>query len=264
MPSPFPGMDPYLEDPMYWGGFHSRLYAPISTALNRTLPEGYYAEIDEYVWLQADAPDDRRRLGKPDAFVTDRAAETGRAAPTAAVTAEPSATVTLPRSRKRTHRFLKIVGPDHATVVTVIEVLSPSNKAPGPDRDRYLAKRDEYLAARSNVVEIDLLRDGTRSPMGQPSPPAGDYYVFVSRAAQYPRADVWAFTLRDTIPPIPVPLKPAHSEVPLALQVLVTEIYDTNRYASRIEYGVPLTPALRPADAAWAADVLKKHARKRK
>ncbi|MGL6094387.1 MAG: DUF4058 family protein, partial [Fimbriiglobus sp.] len=38
MPSPFPGMDPYLEDPTYWGGFHTNLYTGIQRALNQTLP----------------------------------------------------------------------------------------------------------------------------------------------------------------------------------------------------------------------------------
>ncbi|MGL6095321.1 MAG: DUF4058 family protein, partial [Fimbriiglobus sp.] len=133
-----------------------------------------------------------------------------------------------------------------------------------PDRERYLAKRDEVLAANTSLVEIDLLRDGERPPLGKPSPPAGDYRVVVCRSAEYPRAAVWAFTVRDPIPAVPVPLKPGAADVGLDLQRLASDIYDAHRYADRVDYATPITPALRPADAAWAVDVLKNHARKRK
>jgi hypothetical protein len=254
-------MDPYLESPVYWGGFHAKLIAALSTALNGTLPAGYYAEIDEHVWLQADAPDDRRLLGKPDTFVT---AANGTAAGGRVALAEPTAHVTLPRGRRKAQKYVKIVGPDRATVVTVIEVLSPSNKETGPDRVKYLGKRDEYFGAATNLVEIDLLRDGERMPMGKPSPPGADYYIFVLRGACYPEADVWGFTVRNPVPSIPVPLKQKDGSVPAHLQRLLDEIYDTSRYAARIDYAQPPVPALREPDAEWAADLTKKAVRRKK
>jgi hypothetical protein len=46
MPSPFPGMDPYLEAPDIWPDFHDALAGEISSELNRTLPRPYYARLE--------------------------------------------------------------------------------------------------------------------------------------------------------------------------------------------------------------------------
>ncbi|MBV8077286.1 MAG: DUF4058 family protein, partial [Planctomycetaceae bacterium] len=46
MPSPFPGMDPYLEAPYIWPDFHDRLASEISGHLNQTLPNPYYARLE--------------------------------------------------------------------------------------------------------------------------------------------------------------------------------------------------------------------------
>jgi hypothetical protein len=266
MPSPFPGMDPYLESSVFWGGFHSNLYSRIQTVLNRRLPEGYFAEVDEYVWLETDQSEERQLLGKPDTYITDKNRSSapivsgrGRIA-----TMPEPVQVTLPKAKKRKHRFVKIVGPDHVLVVTVIEVLSPSNKERSGDREKYLEKRDEYLGTGTNLVEIDLLRDGARMPFGKPSPEIADYYLFVCRGRSYPHAEVWPFTIRDSIPQIPVPLKPGHSDTPLDLQSCVSEIYDTNRYSMRIDYSQPPTPPFGTVDAEWATALVKKNAAKRK
>jgi hypothetical protein len=170
----------------------------------------------------------------------------------------------LPRTKKRTHKYLKIVGPDHALVVTVIEILSPSNKCKHDDRERYLSKREDYFAANTSFVEIDLLRDGDRMPMGKPSPPAVDYYVFVCRGGSYPRAGVWPFTVREPIPPFSVPLKAGDPDIRLDLQPCLDDIYDTNRYAMRIDYSQGVTPRFRKLDEEWATELLKKHAKRKK
>lgn len=265
MPSPFPGMDPYLEAPEFWGGFHVRLYNKIGESLNATLPEGYYAELDEYVWLQEEQSEERERLGKPDTFISDQNGAHESAKGKGGIAIMPSPVyVSLPKAIKRKHRFVKIVGPDRLTVVTVIEVLSPANKAKGEERKTYLDKRGEYLATGTNLVEIDLLRDGGRMPFGEPPPKMADYYLFVCRKSEYPRAEVWPFTIRYSIPTIPVPLKPEHGDVPLDLQRGVLEVYDLNRYSQRIDYSNPPEPALRRPDAEWAAELLQKHARKSK
>jgi hypothetical protein len=266
MPSPFPGMDPYLEGSIFWGGFHTRLYNAISQKLNGQLPEGYFAEIDEYVWLQAEQPEVRQLLGKPDTFVTDKngSSATSAAGKGGIAIMPPSMHVTLPKAKKRKHRFVKIVGPDHVRIVTVIEILSPSNEERGEEREKYLDKRDEYLGTGTNLVEIELLRDGARMPFGKPSPMVADYYLFVCRGCNYPQAEVWPFTIHNPIPSIPVPLKPEHGDTQLDLQSCVTEIYDTNRYAMRIDYSLPLAPPLSTPDAEWATELLKKHAKKRK
>jgi hypothetical protein len=257
-------MDPYLESPVYWGGVHARLISSLDDALNRALPPGYFADIDEHLWLQAKDNEERLLLGKPDTFVTysngAQRREKRGSAPVAVL--EPTVRSVLPKGHRHKQKFVKIVAPDHATVVTVIEVLSPANK--GGSRAQYLAKRDEYFGAQTNVVEIDLLRDGDRMPMGRPSAPGGDYYVFVARAQEFPKACVWQFTVRNAIPPVPVPLMPADGDVVIELQRLLTQIYDLSRYAKRIDYSVPPVPPLRAMDAEWAADLLKSAARRRK
>ena len=263
MPSPFPGIDPYLENPVYWGGVHAKLIAAISDTLNLMLPEGYFAEIDEHVWLQAEEPDDNQVLGKPDAFVTGQNGTVGPRGGGVAID-EPTTQVTLPMRRRKAQKYVTIVGPDGAAVVSVVEVLRPSNKNAGPGRDKYLAKREEYFATGTGLVEIDLLRDGERMPLGKPSTSGADYYVFVCRGGQYPKAAVWSFTVREPSPTIPVPLKATDPDAPIDLQRLVTELYDRNRYAGRINYTVPPAPPLRPSDAAWAAELLKKPAKRKK
>ena len=64
-------------------------------------------------------------------------------------------------------------------LVTVIELLSPTKKERGPDRDQYITKRRCILASPAHLVEIDLLRGFERMPL-KDLPPC-DYVVMVSR-----------------------------------------------------------------------------------
>lgn len=256
MPSPFPGMDPYLEDTARWAAVHSGLIYTMQAALNRHLPRHLVAEIDQYVWVRQD--DDRELLGKPDVFVPgegDDSTGTGFPADPVAV-ASPTATVRLAAATRKTTRVVRIVTADSGRVLTVIEVLSPSNKY-GDDRDAYLAKRREYFAARTNLVEIDLLRDGDRLPLGKPRPPAADYVVLVTRAAEHPAARVWAFTVREPIPVVPVPLDATTPAVPLDLRACLDRVYEEGKYWVKLDYARPPDPVLRKHDAEWAADLLK-------
>jgi hypothetical protein len=263
MPSPFPGMDPYLEGKL-WPDVHGSLIYTIRASLAASLPEGYFASIDEYVWLGEgeEEVEGRARRGKPDAFVSNGAAR-GHAAGSVA-TAEPTARVRLPSPKRvRKKRYIRLVDAEDRSVVTVIELLSPSDKLPKQDRAHYLLKRGEYLAARVNLVEIDLLRRGHRVPMGEPDPPDADYYVLISPADEYPTAGVWAFTVRDEIPVVPVPLKSGEG-IALDLRACLDKAYDESRYDKRIAYTNPPDPPLRKPDADWAAELLKKHAKKAK
>jgi len=256
-------MDPYLEESAFWGGLHSRLIASLDGTLNRLLPKGYFADVDEHVWLQAEELDERRLIGRPDNFVTHTNGSRGHRRQDGGVAvAEPTTEAVLPAQKTETQKYVKVIGPDRSTVVSVIEILSPSNK--GSDRTRYLAKREEYIAVRTNLVEIDLLRDGQRMPMGRPSSPGGDYYYFVSRGAAYPKVQIWRFTVRDRMPNFPLPLLEQDGDLAIPFQSLFDTTYDTKRYSARIDYSLPPVPPLRSLDAEWAADLLKKAARKRK
>jgi hypothetical protein len=262
MPSPFPGMDPYLEGSL-WPDVHATLIPLIREAVVAALPAGYVANIDHYVWLGEGEDSEPIRRGKPDAFFSEGPGRRQRGTP-AMVVAEPTTQVQLSTPRRvRRKRYIRLLDAEDRRVVTVIELLSPSDKLPKHDRDRYVLKREEYLAAGANLVEIDLLRRGLRVPMGDSDIPEADYYLLVSRAAEYPAADVWAFTVRDAIPIFPVPLKPQDPPVPLDLRKCLDRAYDGAGYEDQIAYADPATPPLRGPDATWATELLRKPAAKK-
>src|SRR5215217_8085575 len=121
MPSPFPGMDPYLEEPDIWSDFHTTVLVAIRASLSELLPAGYIARIDRYVWLHEPDADSRRRLGKPDVFtVEDEAVTPGPAL----ATIEAPSEGTLPAVRRKGNRYLRIVDRQERRVVTVLELLS--------------------------------------------------------------------------------------------------------------------------------------------
>lgn len=254
MPSPFPGMDPYLEQPELWGECHTALIYLVHAQLNARLPARYTASTDIHVWLQeADAESRERR--DPDVFVSDRGHGGAAVAVRPNARAAP-AEIVLPVEQRRGHRFVTIRDKLNDRVVTVIEVLSPTNKAAGRDRDAYLAKRDEYFLARVNLVEIDLLRSGTRPPLGEQAPAPFAYYVMVCRDSEFPKAGFWPLGVRDTLPEIPVPLKPEDSDCPLDLRACLDRGYDEGRWAQKVDYTLPPDPPLAEPDATWAKELL--------
>ena len=257
MPSPFPGMDPYLESPAYWPGFHTRFVVALSDAIVTALPPGYYAEVEQHVWLEDEPGDDRHPFAIPDTYVADDGTDgSGTATLTRKKTKAVSAATTevlLPKLKKRPHKYVAIVDQPGNRVVTVIELLSPSNKT-GEDRDQYLLKRAEFFATKVNLVELDLLRDGERMPFGKPKPPKADYYALVGRGDHFPKASVWAWTVRDPCPVLPVPLKPADGDIELDLKPCFDHTFDGAGYRTRLRYDQSPDSPLRVADAEWATE----------
>ena len=254
-------MDPYLETESGWGGVHQALIVAIQAELNRVLPEGFRARIDEYVWLQ-DEPERREQRVKPDAFLPEPIGNGHGVAVAAKVTTAPTVRGRLPAARRRRSRHVVVTGDGHR-VLTVLEVFSPSNKQPGDDREAYLRKRREYLAS-VNLLEIDLLRSGERIPTGHPHPPPCDYMVISSRANEFPQLDVWAFTVRDPLPVLPVPIDNRHPHCPLDLRPCLDRVYDEGRFAVDIDYQSSPELPLRTPDAKWAATLFQKPSRKKK
>lgn len=256
MPSPFPGMDPYIESSGYWSEFHTSMVVAIRDELNARLPPGFAATVDVYVWLESSEPGRSEQLREPDVYVTE---EPGRPRGTAAAAVADPETIVLPRTGTRRRRYVKIEDLSANRVVTVIELLSPSNKELGADRQRYLAKRDEYLANRLSLVEIDLLRGGRRLPLSDPQPRVVDYYIMVCRAWQYPQAGFYRFSMRDPLPDLRVPVVESLSDVVLSLRACMDRVYDGARYAAKLRYSEPLTPRPRKQDVAWLAGVVAGH-----
>lgn len=257
MPSPFPGMDPYLESPRHWGSVHNRLNGAIEAQLNRGLPPGYVAELDQYVWL-TEEPGEPELLVRPDAIVARRddphSSNGGGMALVVAqsVLAEPTVETTLGKSKRRRKTVVKITTADGAQVLTLLEVLSPSNKSRGAGRTAYLARRSEYLAAGVNLVEIDLLRAGDRPPVGAPQLPATDYYVVICPAERPTKALVWAFGVREAIPVVAVPFKAGLAPVALDVRACLDRAYDDGRYRDKLRYDGACDPPLRKGDGEWA------------
>ncbi|MFO0806804.1 MAG: DUF4058 family protein [Gemmataceae bacterium] len=252
MPSPFPGMDPYLES-WIWGEFHSHLITRIYESLNLRLPKRFIASTELYVWRVDDSQ--RLLLGGPDVFVSDRDPSPSHGEGAVATLEAPIQT-TLPGVVKK-QRYVKIVDADDRRVVTVIEVLSPSNKSSGEDGQHYRLKREAYIANGVSLVEIDLLRSGQRPPLGDPSPPISDYYLLVHRGWEDSRLGIWPLSIRDPFPlQIPVPLDPDVPDSTLDLRACMDHVYDIGRYSEQLDYTKPPKPPLREPDAAWARELL--------
>ncbi len=260
MPSPFPGMDPYIEAYGDWLDFHGAFMAYCRDFLNDRLPEGYAASLDTRVKL-VHADDDvvlgrmRPDLGVHyDPHAPGGARTAGVDSRGAVATLEPQ-TLTLPVDFDEVRESaVRIVRYPDRQLVTHIELLSPTNKR-NPDRGDYLAKRVALIHQQKvNMVEIDLLLAGERLETVEPLP-AGDYYAFVSRPQRRPKVDVYAWSVRRPLPPIPVPLLPPDADVPLDLALLAAQVYDRGRYRQVLRYEQPVPPALPVPEHGWAADL---------
>jgi hypothetical protein len=254
-------MDPYIESCGYFAEFHGSMVVAIRDELNVRLPEGFVATMDLYVWLHEAEADERGQPREPDVYVTE---DTGRGpeAAAAVAVADPE-TITLRPILRRKRKYVRIEDVASHRVVTVVELLSPSNKAAGDDRELYLAKRNDYLANRLNFVEIDLLRGGQRLPLSDPPPDVGDYYAMVCRAWQFPRAGFYRIGLRDPLPVVPVPVTQDVPDVMLPLRPCLDRVYDGAKFAVKLRYDEPLTPRPRKQDVAWIKSLLAKRPKTR-
>ncbi len=251
MPSPFPGMDPYLESADVWEDFHQTYIARLRAQLNRVLPPGYVARLELAIFVhEADATP--TRTGKADVAVVNAAPV---ATPTSGGTAvlSPPVMCRLPAVVTERHGYIEIVDVQTANVVMVIELLSPSNKRSGRDREQYLAKRETILSSETHLVEIDLLRGHPRLPLiGLPT---CDYCVAISRADLRPDVTVWPMSLRDRLPTLPFPLT-ASATVDVDLQAALDESYREAQF-ERYLHRDKVWPPLRKDDAAWVEGLLR-------
>ena len=161
---------------------------------------------------------------------------------------------------EQTETYIEIV--DRTTgdrLVTVIELLSPTNKLGKDARRAYALKRHEVRSAGVNLVEIDLTRAGTRQLAAWPIPRSHrtTFQACVTRAYGVPRHqyEVYAMPLREPLPPIKVPLRPGDTDVTIDLQTLVAKAYRNGAYDD-IDYTRPPSPPLGTTDANWAAERL--------
>jgi hypothetical protein len=257
MPSPFPGMDPFIEM-FVWKDFHSRMITAAADALEVNLPERYVIRVERRAYVEHDSGD--ASLREPDIAIVDDQPElaTARAHSTGASTAVVPVICELPMPQEHRESYLEIKDEESKEVVTVLEILSPNNKRPGSvGREEYLKKRESILRTRCNLVEIDLLRGGVRLPMASPLP-SGDYFAIVSRARERPHAAVYGWKLDQRIPQIKVPVSSSDSDLDLDLQGVVDLVYRRARYRS-LNYAADLSPPLDAEQRRWVDELLRGH-----
>lgn len=251
MKSVFPGVDPFLEAQGYWPEFHLKFINYLQEAIADKLPGEYEARIDERMNLIDLTQDEEQRFRPDVAILRDDAARGGRPGQEegGVATLEP---VTIPIAFIDDERqaYIEIRHRPSRTLVTVIEVLSPSNKGGNGRRD-YLIRRNALLRQNVGLVELDFLVKGQRLPMDAPLPP-GDCYAFVAPAERQPDCDVYAWSIQRVLPTIPIPLRVPDPPVRIDLGAVYGLTYERGAYARSVDYATALDVPLSEGDRVWA------------
>ena len=259
MRSPFPGMDPYLEDPGGWGGVHDAMIALLREQLNRRLGAGYIADGDTRVYIVSQ---EEQRWVFPDVYVieTPTPAQASRSTGHSAIATPVRVSLADPTAVRQPYILIR----DRASrqVVTIIELLSPINKTPvlvsgaAPTaRAEFLQKRRETMSSTTHWLEIDLLRAGERPPEVR----GANYYYALLKRTGAREAEVGPMGLRDPLPTIAVPLPAGQPDVPLDLQAAIEALFERYRYAELLNYsGPPPAPGISLGDASWVAQLVRR------
>ena len=255
MKSPFPGVDPYLEQ--HWGDIHTSLIVYIRDQLTDQLPSDLHARVEESVSVDLD---ESTRWIYPDITVVERPDASSSAAVAVAdeVIAEP--TIIPLVHEKPTKRHIEIVDLNNGNrVVTAIELLSPANKQEEAGRSAYRRKQREYIEAGVNLVEIDFIRTGSfivAAPEGRiPWDMRTPFIICIRRAYRPEQAEIISVALEQPVPNFRLPLRQTDADAVLRLQPLLDDCYRRGRYAS-IDYSQPTRPKLDDKLAAWAMELI--------
>jgi hypothetical protein len=251
--SPFPGMDPYIERPAIWGDFHDSLITFIRGALQPLLRPRYAAVIRDRLYVIESG-----RPIYPDVSVV-RTRDSG---PSSAVAIEePDAPAVFELWREQVHEpLIHIIEPAGGNrIVTAIEVLSPDNKAPGPGRDSYLQKREEFWNAEANLVEIDLLREGELTVRVSSEKLAALqpwHYLSVVTRTRPSRQEIYPMPLQQRLKRIAIPLSTGDKDVTLDLQTVFARSWDEGPYPELLHYDNPPPGKMTAVEISWCNEVL--------
>ena len=254
MPSPFPGMDPYLE--AHWRDVHAGLVIYSRDALQGVLPPSLRARVEEQVLLETPVGIGDHPL-YPDVRVVEYTEKRGLETRPEAGVAVAEPLLVDAETEPATETYLEIIDRESSNrVVTVIEFLSPSNKSPGPNRELYQRKQRAICASDTSLVEIDLNRFGIHTlafpiihikPHGRTA-----YMACIRRATRRDKAEVYPLPLWQRLPIMKIPLRPDDEDVPLNLQALVEQCYRNGGYEGTLNYTVDPDPPLLGAEKDWA------------
>lgn len=256
MSCPFPGMDPYIERPEIWPDFHDSLIACIRGALQPLLRPRYAALTQDRLYVvESDRPI------YPDLSVVRTSSPLPRAAAgTAMLEVDAPAVFELWREEIR-QPLLHIIEPAAGNrIVTAIEVLGPDNKAAGPGRVSYLAKREEFWAGGTNLVEIDLLRAGepTVRLSAEHLEQVRPWHYLVTVTRRWPsRQEVYAVTLPKRLPRVGIPLAEDDRDVALDLQAVFQRCWDEGPYPELLRYDQAPPGRLTPEETGWCEQRLR-------
>jgi hypothetical protein len=252
MKSPFPGMDPYLEQ--FWPDIHARLILYACDQLESQLPDNLLARVEERVVLETE---EEPRTRYPDVKITERPGRGSAAVALASPAALSEPVIVEYADEPATETFLHILeaGPGQR-LVTVIEVLSLANKLPGDGQRQYRQKQRELRDAGVSLVEIDLLRQGERVlslPVARIPPRVRTPYQVCVRRGWLPRRfEIYPVPLRSPLPSIRIPLRETDADIRLDLQTILETAYRKGRYHLTIDYAEPPDPPLPRGEVRWA------------
>jgi hypothetical protein len=242
-------MDPYLEQPGMWPNVHNSLIVALRDDLAPRLRPRYYVALEERI-VQLSS-DDLLFVARPDVAVVHPAQRSEHALPVATTQAAEALTVEVPLPDEVRDVYLEIRTTDTDQVITVVELLSPTNKLVGAGRQQYERKRLELFGTLTHVVEVDLLRAGPSMPVRGGAQQPG-YRILVSRAPQRPKAELFVFGIQHPIPDFSLPLQEGEDEPVVGFNQMLHTLYDRAGYDLRIDYThQPPPPELSSTDAAW-------------
>lgn len=266
MPSPFPGMDPYLEEAPYWRGLHNSLINYTQGELNKNLPTGYTAYTEERVYVIYPL-----EFYIPNVYVVSRQAapqDMGSKQKGMPVADQPIEVAYTSLTVSELYIEIRTKRPDQR-VVSVIEFLSPANKASGSaGREEYVKKQRDVLNSNTNLLEIDLLRSGQHTVAAPKEVIEGvgrkSYTICLSKADDRKKFLLWLMDIQNPLPKIAVPLAQQHNpddivkyECVIDLQAIFDAAYDVGPFRREVDYSAEPSIPLSPQESVWVDNYLR-------
>ncbi|MDB9438822.1 DUF4058 family protein [Dolichospermum lemmermannii CS-548] len=256
MPSPFPGMNPYLENPELWPEVHHWILTLLAESLIPQLRPKYRVAVEKRVYHDTDR--NSVLIGIPDVTIARSLKPTTQKSSNIAVVSPPvkPVTVNIPIPEEIRETYLEVREVATGEVITVIELLSPKNKRQGEGRKAYQTKRLQILGSSTHLVEIDLLRAGESMPILDNNIKS-DYQILVSRSQLRPRAELYPFNLSEAIPAFFLPLQKEDIEPLVDLQNVIQDLFDRAGLDLAIDYNSEPVPPIQETDLIWVNKLLK-------
>ena len=254
--NPFPGMNPYLEDPGLWPDVHHSVIVGLRDYLAPRLRPDYRVTIRERVYVVSDPGSGSSNIRLPDVAVLSATPAPTRDRATEVLAVEDPVVVQLPEMDLEKQLYLEIIRVNNREVITAIELLSPANKS-GAGRRVYQAKRGQVLYSMTHLVEIDLLRSGQPMPILTPTP-SSHYRILIADARRTEHvANLYPFGIRQAIPNVIMPLAEGDEGVAMDLQAVINSVYQAGSFDLDIDYERDPDPPLSDADRVWLDQFLR-------